>query len=59
MSALRKPSLKGLYAPDRTTEDKRVIQELTKKLNDLLASDPRLSRKAALVLEHWLHKKPR
>lgn len=59
MSALRKPSLKGLYAPDRTTEDKRVIQELTKKLNDLLVSDPRLPRKAALVLEHWLHKKPR
>jgi len=24
MSALRKPSLKGLYAPDRTTDDKKA-----------------------------------
>jgi hypothetical protein len=37
-------------------EDKRIIEALTKRLNDSIQKDPKLARKAALIIEQWLKK---
>jgi hypothetical protein len=49
---------RGLYAEpsrDRNLEDKRAIEALVTRLNGMLARDPALPRKAALILEAWLN----
>jgi hypothetical protein len=54
-------SLKNLYAgaSEKQNENKKAVETLIKRLNDKLASDPAACKKAALVLENWLHQKPK
>jgi len=53
MSAVKlSPSqLEGLYK-----EDKKIVESLIKRLNDKILSDPKNSKKAALIIEQWLKK---
>lgn len=58
MSALKKPAprYQGLYGTSPSPE-KKAVDDLTKKINGLLESDPRMLRKAVQVLEQWLRQK--
>ncbi len=52
-----KPSeLASLFkkGPDQTAQDKKLIEALRQRLNEKL-QDPKLARKAALILESWIH----
>jgi len=44
---------------DTTLQDKKTIEALRERLNDKIQKDPKLARKAALILEQWLQKKPK
>jgi hypothetical protein len=60
MGAQKKPSLLGLYGnPTPVSPEKKAVEDLRSKLNGLLESDPRLARKAALILELWMRQKTR
>ncbi len=64
MSALKKPSsLRGLYsnasAVPQAVDEKREMEALRKRIQDLLERDPAMARKAATVLEQWLNPKRR
>lgn len=53
--------LASLY-PDKTQEspnlrDKKIIEALRMRLNDKIANDPKMCKKAALILEQWIHQK--
>ena len=37
--------------------EKKVVESLKKKLNDRISKDPKLQKKAALIIEDWLNKK--
>jgi hypothetical protein len=44
---------------DNSLQDKKTIEALRERLNNKIQNDPKLARKAALILEHWLNKKPK
>jgi hypothetical protein len=48
------PRWQDLYAD--TTSDKKVIESLQKKIQDLLLKDPSKAKKAAHIVELWLNK---
>ena len=41
---------------DQAQRDKKLIEALRQRLNEKL-QDPRQAKKAALILESWIHKK--
>ncbi len=41
---------------DRSLKDKKIIEALRQRLNEKL-EDPQVAKKAALILESWIHKK--
>ncbi len=54
-----KPSeLKTLFSEgkDQSFQDKKTIEALKQRLNEQL-QDPKLAKKAALILEMWIHQK--
>ena len=54
-----KPSeLKILFSEekDQSLQDKKFIEAIKNRLNEKL-QDPKLAKKAALILESWIHKK--
>jgi hypothetical protein len=54
-----KPSeLKTLFSEgkDQSIQDKKFIEAIKNRLNEKL-QDPKLAKKAALILENWIHKK--
>ena len=42
---------------DKNLHEKKSVEQLIEKLNGQIQKDPKLAKKAALVLEHWLNKK--
>ena len=53
-----KPSeLKPLFSEgkDQSIQDKKFIEAIKNRLNEKL-QDPKLAKKAALILENWIHK---
>jgi len=48
------PKIKHLELVD--PKDKKLIEALRQRLNEKL-QDPKLARKAALILESWIHQK--
>jgi len=44
---------------DKTLQDKKFIEALMKRLNEMIQNDPKLAKKAALILEDWMKKKPK
>jgi hypothetical protein len=44
---------------DKILQDKKSIEALMKRLNEMIQKDPKLAKKAALILEEWLKKKPK
>ncbi|MBY0518538.1 MAG: hypothetical protein K2P81_16620 [Bacteriovoracaceae bacterium] len=59
MSAQKKPAhnFHQLYAVS-PSQDKKIVEDLKQKLNGLLERDPKMARKAALIIEQWLRQKP-
>jgi len=47
-----------IKATDQACEDKKLIEALRRRLNDKL-QDPKLAKKAALILESWINRKPK
>lgn len=41
---------------DKNLQDKKLIEALCKRLSEKL-QDPKMAKKAALILESWIHKK--
>lgn len=41
---------------DTSLQDKKTIEALRERLNDKIQKDPKLAKKAALILEQWLKK---
>lgn len=41
---------------DKTLHEKKIVESLQKRLNDMIQRDPKLAKKAALVIEQWLKK---
>jgi hypothetical protein len=39
---------------DKTLQDKKSIEALMKRLNEMIQNDPKLAKKAALILEDWM-----
>lgn len=39
-----------------TLQDKKIIEALRERLNVKIQNDPKLAKKAALILEQWLKK---
>lgn len=53
-----KPSqLASLYQEQENLRDKQKIEALKKRLNQKFLEDPKLGKKAALILEQWLSPK--
>lgn len=44
---------------DNSLQDKKLIEALRERLNNKIQKDPKLAKKAALILEQWLNKKPK
>jgi hypothetical protein len=44
------------YPPEKSVEDKKKIEELQKKISELL-KNPSNQKKATLIIENWLKKK--
>lgn len=44
---------------DTALQDKKTIEALRERLNDKIQKDPKLAKKAALILEQWMQKKTR
>lgn len=44
---------------DDNLHDKKTVEALRERLNDKIQKDPQLAKKAALIIEQWLKKKPR
>ncbi len=44
---------------DKTLQEKKSIEALQKRLNEMIQNDPKLAKKAALILEEWMKKKPK
>ena len=42
---------------EQNSEDKKEIEALKTRLNDLLEKNQKNQKKAALILEHWLKKR--
>lgn len=42
---------------DKNLQDKKIIEALQKRLNDMIQKDEKVAKKAALILENWLNKK--
>lgn len=51
MSALK------FKTPETAMNEKRKVEALIGRLNELLAKDPKAAKKAALILESWINKK--
>ena len=51
--------LKNLFPDNRENNlrDKRIIEALTKRLNEKLLKNPQDCKKAAMILENWINKK--
>jgi hypothetical protein len=62
MAALKiKPTDLGKLFPDGKDEalqNKKLIEALRQRLNDKL-QDPKMAKKAAMILESWINQKPR
>ena len=43
-------------ADDKNLHEKKIVESLQKRLNDMIQRDPKLAKKAALVIEQWLKK---
>jgi hypothetical protein len=58
VSALKKPvpRYQGPHGNSPSPE-RKAVDDLTRKINGLLESDPRMLRKAVQVLEQWLRQK--
>ena len=54
--AIKKNSSEDLK--DLFSRDKLIIEELKKRLHDQLSQNPAKAKKAALIIENWLKKKP-
>lgn len=57
--AKKKPeSYLGLYkASSEISSEKKAVDDLRQKISGLLEHDPKMARKAALILEMWLRSK--
>lgn len=42
---------------DNSLQDKKVVESLIERLNRKIQDDPKLAKKAALILEQWLLKR--
>jgi hypothetical protein len=53
------PKFKDLYksSPDQNLRDKQKIEALIERLNQQIAHNPRMAKKAALLLSQWISKK--
>ncbi len=47
-------NLKNLYQDN----DKLIIEDLKKRLHDQLSRNPAMAKKAAIIIENWIIKKP-
>ena len=45
-------------SPEVNSRDKRLIEAIKARLNEKL-QDPKNAKKAALILELWIHQKPK
>lgn len=43
---------------DQALQEKKLIEALRQRLNEKL-QDPKMAKKAALILESWINKKPK
>lgn len=41
------------------SQDKKKIEALIERLNHKIQNDPKLAKKAALLIEQWLNQKPK
>lgn len=57
---LKLPGIAKLFPEikDQSLHDKQLIEALRKRLNEKLL-DPKAAKKAALILEAWIHQKSR
>ena len=39
--------------------DKKIVETLIERLNKKISSDNKTSKKAALIIESWIHQKPK
>ncbi len=57
---MRPEGMRSSHANDeQALRDKMIIEELKRRLNDHIQKDPKLAKKAALILESWLHLMPK
>jgi hypothetical protein len=42
---------------DSALQDKQRVESLKTRLNELILQDPKMAKKAALILESWLQQK--
>jgi hypothetical protein len=47
------------WSEDKNLHEKKIIETLKERLNDKICNDPRLAKKAAMILEEWLLQKPK
>jgi hypothetical protein len=45
------------YKIESTAEDKKIIEQYVKKIDEVLKKDPNLQRKAALIIETMINSK--
>ena len=41
---------------DKNLHDKKTVESLQSRLNGLIQKDPKMAKKAALIIEQWLKK---
>jgi hypothetical protein len=51
------PKLKPSQLGSLYLHDKKSVESLVKRLNEMIQKDPGMGKKAALVIESWLTKK--
>jgi flagellar basal body-associated protein FliL len=58
---IRSSELRKLFSEknDQNLHDKKTIEALRQRLNEKIQNDPKLGRKAALILESWINKSPK
>jgi hypothetical protein len=50
-------SLFGEKSPN--LHDKKIVESLRERLNEKIQKDPKIAKKAALIIEEWLKMKPK
>lgn len=51
------PKIKTAELPN--LYEKKIVETLRERLNDKIQKDPKLAKKAALIIEQWINKKPK